>query len=62
MSGRHQKIAITALFVALGATDEEIEPAFRVVYFDDVADDFAGIAKQARDALTLVRLEREHQA
>ena len=59
---KHQKVAITALFVALGATAEEIEPAFRIVYFDDIADDFAGIAKQARDALTLVRLEREHQA
>jgi len=51
----NQKVAITALFLALGATDEEIEPALRIVYYDEVPDDLAGIAKQARRALALVR-------
>ena len=56
--GNGDRIAITALFVALGAADNEIDPAVEILRRHSVPLEFADIARQAREALTLHRIER----
>ena len=51
------KIAAAGLFVALGADDDEMQPAFEILKRHDVPETIAETARAARDALALVRLE-----
>lgn len=51
------KIAAAGLFVALGAADDEMEPAVEILRRHSVPDTIGATAQAARDALALVRLE-----
>ena len=52
------RIAAAALFVALGATDDEMDPAFAVLQYSAVPTTIGGVARQARGALDQVRIQR----
>lgn len=51
------KIAAAGLFVALGAVDDEMEPAIEILRRHSVPGTVGETAQAARDALALVRLE-----
>lgn len=53
---------VRALIVALGATADEVEPTFQLLssmYGGRIPDTVDGVLAQVRDAIILVRLDKE---
>lgn len=51
------RVAVAGLFIALGAADDELDPAIEILERHPVPPTIAETAQAARDALALVRME-----